>query len=251
MDWMTKMILGGMILRAPEGDGTGGGGGKGDGKGAGDGKGDGKGSGQGGGDDVAALKAANAALEARLAKLEAGGKKDDPKPDDDLETKARKEREAKEKAAGDSKQLEAALRFSLGAKDWLKQNATLLPKDIEGIFTAADKETYGNALEKDAAIKSGIIQNFFKVQANLDLLTAGPKSDLEEWLKLTKNGKEEKAQKIFDSVFEPAFETLKRVEKARQLNQGGHVNSSEVDAAFKDRLMKKSRQHYLGEKADA
>lgn len=249
MSWMQRMILGGLILRAPEDDkgGGGGGGSGGDGKG-GDGK-DGKGSGNGGGDDVAALRAANKALEERLAKLEAGGKKTDDA--DDLETKAKKAREAKEAAAGDSKKLEEALRFSLGAKDWLKANASLLPKDIEGIFTAAEKETYGNALEKDSAIKSGLIQSFFKVQANLDLLTAGPKSDLEDWLKLTPNGKEEKANSIFKSVFEPALSMLRAVKKAEQLNQGGHVNSSEVDAAYKERLIKKSKQHYMGEKADA
>jgi len=242
MSWMERMILGGMILRAPEGDGGGGGGGD---------KGD---KGDKGGDknapDLSTVLARLDALEKENKELKAKGGK--PEGDgDDLETKARKEREAKEAAAGDSKKLEEALRFSLGAKDWLKANASLLPKDVEGIFTAAEKETYANALEKDAAIKSGLIQNFFKVQANLDLLTAGPKQDLEEWLKLTKNGKEEKAQQVYKAVFEPAFEMLKRIKKAEQLNQGGHVNSSEVDAAYKDRLMKKSRQHYMGEKADA
>lgn len=201
-------------------------------------------------DRIAALEKSNAELKAALEKLTKPNPNPAPDPDD-LETKARKEREAKEAAAGDSKKLEEALRFSLGAKDWLKANASLLPKDIEGIFTAAEKETYGSALEKDAAIKSGLIQNFFKVQANLDLLTAGPKQDLEDWLKLTKNGKEEKAQQMYKSVFEPAFEMLKRIKKAEQLNQGGHVNASDVDAAYKDRLMKKSRQHYMGEKENA
>lgn len=243
MSWMHRMIMGGLILRAPEDDKGGGGGGGGD-------KGD-KGD-KGGQPDLAKQladeKAERAKLEERLAKLEGKGK---DKDDDDLEIKARKEREAKEAAAGDSKKLEEALRFSLGAKDWLKANASILPKDIEGIFNAAEKETYGSALEKDAAIKSGLIQNFFKVQANLDLLTSGPKSDLEDWLKLTKNGKEEKAQQIFKSVFEPAFEMLKRIKKAEQLNQGGHVNSSEVDAQYKERLIKKSRQHYMGEKENA
>jgi hypothetical protein len=207
--------------------------------------------------EIAELKASNASMLAAIEKLTKAGappeKKDPPAggEPEDLETKARKEREAKAAAGADSKKLEEALRFSLGAKDWLKSNASLLPKDMEGIFTAAEKETYGTAMEKDQAIKSGLIQSFFKVQANLDLLTEGPKSDLEDWLKLTKNGKEEKAQQIFKSVFEPALEMLKRVKKAEQLNQGGHVNSSEVDAAYKDRLMKKSRQQYTGEKADA
>lgn len=204
--------------------------------------------------DIADLKASNAALLEQIKALTPAkppAKKEGEGEPDDLEAKAKKEREAKEAAAGDSKKLEEALRFSLGSKDWLKANASLLPKDIEGIFTAADKETYGSALEKDAAIKSGLIQNFFKVQQNLDLLTSGPKSDLEDWLKLTKNGKEEKAQSMFKGVFEPAFEMLKRIKKAEQLNQGGHVNSSDADTAYKERLMKKSKQHYMGEKADA
>jgi hypothetical protein len=235
MEWYSKFFL--KMDKAGEGGGGAGGG-------ANDPKPD---------DRIAALEKSNAELKAMVEKLTAKPAGDPPpkKDEDDLENKARKEREAKEAAADDSKKLEEALRFSLGAKDWLKANASLLPKDIEGIFTAADKETFANALEKDAAIKSGLIQNFFKVQANLDLLTAGPKQDLEDWLKLTKNGKEEKANSIFKSVFEPALQMLKAVKKAEQLNQGGHVNSSEVDAAYKDRLMKKSRQHYMGEKENA
>lgn len=192
-------------------------------------------------DEIAKLK----------ADLEKHNKQKDPAADDpDLLAQAKKAREEKDKKNNDSKSLEAALRFNMGSKDWLKTNASLLPKDIEGIFTASERETYDSAIEKDAALKSGIIQSFFQVQENLDLLTASQKSALEDFLKLTKNGKQEKAQQLYDSIFEPTFEMLKRIKKAQHLNNGTK-NQSDGEKALADRMKTMSRKHYLGEKSNA
>ncbi len=229
----------------------------GDGGGAGGGSGDGKGDGKGSGDGAPDLKAINERLEklekenADLKKAAGGKGKDDKVDDPDLEAKAKAAREAKEKASGDTKKIEAALKFSLGAKDFLKQNASLLPKDIEGIFEAADKEKYDNAIEKDSAIKASMVQSFFNVQSNLDLLTLSQKSVLEDFLKLTKNGKQEKAQSIYETIFEPTFEMFKRIKKAEQLGKDGQVTASDTIQAYSDRMQKMSKKHYMGEKADA
>jgi hypothetical protein len=198
------------------------------------------------GADLAALKSQNEALMKRLEALEGKGNPP-PKDDSDLADKARKEREKAEASNADSKKLESALRFSLGAPEWLKTNATLLPKTIEGILAQADKENYGNAVEKDSAIKAGIISEFFAIQANTDLLTASQKLALEDFQKLTKNVKQERAQQIFDSIFEPTFEMLKRIKKAEQLSKGT-VDQSDVSAAHRDKIVNFSRKHFLGEK---
>ncbi len=194
--------------------------------------------------ELESFKAANAALEARLAKLE----NPEPKNDDDLSDKARKDREQKELKAKESNELESALKFNIGSKDWLKANQSLLPKDIDGIFASAEKETYGSAIEKASDIKANVIQQFFKVQTNVDLLTPSLKSALDDFLKLTKNGKQERAQAIYDSVFEPAFEMLKRIKKAEQLNQNGLKGENDSETAYKERLLAGSKKHYLGEK---
>lgn len=183
----------------------------------------------------------------RLDALE--GKKQDPNPnpnpeDEDLITKARKQREESDKTKNDSKSLERALRFDMSAKDWLKTNSSLLPTDINDIFEAANKESYDSPIQKDNAVKAGIIQSFFSVQSNVDLLTPGLKNQLEDYLKLTKNGKEDKAQAMYDNIFEPAFEMLKRVKKAEAI-QKGHNDGG--DDAYKNKLMGLSKKHYLGE----
>lgn len=247
MSWMQRMILGGLILRAPEGDGGGGGGG-----GSGDGKG-GSGDGKGGegkpSPEVEALRTQNADLLKRLEALEAKGK---PKPeDDDLLEKEKKARAEKDRKNSDAKAIEAALKFSLGAKDWVKTNSSLLPKEVEGIFAAAEKETYDSAIEKDQAIKSSLITAFFQQQANLDLLTPSQKTALEDFQKLTKNGKQEKAQHIYDSIFEPTFEMLKRIKKAEQLRRTGETEGTDADQAYRDRMIKLSKKHYLGERENA
>ncbi len=194
------------------------------------------------------LKTSNADLMARLAKLEGRKPDDDKKNDDDLNDKAKKERQAKDKRSADAKQIEAALKFSLGSKEWLKNNAALLPAEMGDIFAAAEKETYDSAVDKDAAIKSGVIKSFFSVQSNLDLLTASQKSAIEEFLKLTNNGRVEKAQVLYDQIFEPAFEMLKRVKKAEELGKSGLSTGTDAEDAYKKRLMDGSKKHYLGEK---
>lgn len=198
------------------------------------------------------LKASNAALMKRLDALDKK-KTDDPPPadDPDLKKKADDAAKAKLKQSSDTKSIEAALKFSLGAKDWLKDNATLLPKDIDGIFTAAESEKYDSAVEKDGAIKSAVIQKFFEVQSNLDLLTVSQKSALDEFLKLTKNAKQEQSQKMYEQIFEPTFEMLKRLKKAEQLRHDGHTDPTNSDQKYKERMISLSRKHYLGEKANA
>lgn len=188
------------------------------------------------------LKASHAELIKKFEALSA------PNPDDkdkSLLDKARDKRAEDDKKNVDTKALENALRFSMGADQFLKTNASLLPKDISDIFQAAEKEKYDSAIEKDAAIKAGIIQSFFSLQANVDLLTPGLKSGLDDYLKLTKAGKHEKSQLVYDSIFEPAFEMLKRTKKAEELNKGyGHGGDDET--VYKNKLMEQSTKHYLG-----
>jgi hypothetical protein len=223
-----------------------------DGKGAGGGAGkdDGKSKGS---DDFAALKAANDALMARLEKLEKGSLKkkddeDDQADDEDLSQKAKKQSESKQKESENTKALESAIVFTTTSKEWVKTNASLLPKDVQSIFDVADKETYDNSIQKASAIKSGVVQQFFKVQDNLDLLTNSQKIALEDWLKLTKNGKEEKAQQIFDNIFEPTFEMLKRIKRAEQVNKSGQRSGDDAETAYKQKLMQSSRKHFMGSK---
>lgn len=230
------------------------GGGKG---GGGSGTGGEGGKGAGGGEtdhkkEIGELRTANEALMKRLEALE-GKKKteNNPADDPDLAQKAEKDRLAKEKQASDQKAIEAALKFSLGAKDWLKSNESLLPKSVASIFEQAENEKYASAIEKDGSIKSALIQEFFKVQANLDLLTDSQKSALDEFLSLTKNAKQEQAQKVYAVIFEPTFEMLKRIKKAEQLRQDGHSTATDSDEKYKDRMVMLSRKHYLGEKANA
>lgn len=212
----------------------------------------GAGAGDGGGKpdpakELEAAKARIAELEGENTKLKGasggGGKNEDP----DLNEKVRLQKEQDDKKAGDTKAMERALRFTMGSEDFLKKHESLLPKDVGEIFKAADKEKYSSAIEKDAAIKAGIVQSFFAVQANVDLLTPGLKSQLDDYLALTKNGKQEQAQKIYDNIFEPAFEMLKRIKKAEALNKG-YGSNTDADTAYKNRLMGLSRKHYLGEK---
>lgn len=186
-----------------------------------------------------------AQLQAEIAALKAGP--NPPAADPELHDRARKTREDQDRDSSRTKQLEQAITFNLKAQDFVKSNASLLPKEAADIFAQAERETFNDAIEKDSAIKSGLIQSFFAVQANVDLLTSGQKASLDEYLKLTKTGKQDRAQQLYDMVFEPAFEMLKRTKRAEALSRG-HGSASDVDQAYKERVMNASRKHYLGEK---
>ena len=166
-----------------------------------------------------------------------------------LNEKAKLEREDLESKTKQSKQLESALTFNLTSSEFLKQNESVLPSEIGDIFRLAEKEKYENAIQKANATKAAIIQSFFSQQSNLDLLTESQKSTLDDYLKLTKNGKEEKAKEIYENLFDPALSTLKRVKKAEELARAKMgYRDGKGDTHYREKLMKLSRQHYLGEK---
>ncbi len=210
-------------------------------------------------DHDAALKKMQDDHKAELEKLNKGKKsKSDPDPDpdddddendddDDLSDKARKEREKKEKESGREKSLEAAINFNVGSKNFLKDNEGLLPKNIESIFATAEKETYDSAIEKANAIKAAVVSEYFAVQANHDFLTGAQKIEVDNFLKLTKNGKQQKVETVYSMIFEPTLETQRKVLKAKELNNGDK-NQSSVEKALADRMMKASKKHYLGDK---
>lgn len=190
--------------------------------------------------EIADLKAKLTELQSKLTT-----KEQDPKDDMDLVEKARLSREQNEGKAKHEKSLEAAITFNHSSKDFLKTNSTILPKTIEGVFTQAEKETYDSSIEKANAIKAGIVSEFFAVQANHDLLTASQKIELDEFLKLTKNGKQEKVESVYAMIFEPTLEMLKKIEKAKQLRIDPK-NQGDAEKAYVDRMHKLSMKHYLG-----
>lgn len=236
MNWINRMLLQGMLLKMDGDPGaTGGGDDKGD-KGDKGTKGD-----EGLRAELDAIKAQNKELSESIAKLL--GKK--PEGDeDDLATKAAKERQQKEIESAKAKDLEKAMRFDIGVKAWHKDHIKMLPKTIEGIIVQADKENYGSTFEKTNAIKAGIVTEFFAVQENLDLLTDAQKIELEDFKKLTKNEKQDRVGKIYDNIFEPTFDQLKRLEKAKQVSKG-FDDGSTVQDAYKQKMVEISKKRYL------
>lgn len=175
-----------------------------------------------------------------------GGKKDE----EDLGTKAAKERQAENDRKADAKKIESALKFNLGVSQFAKDHADLLPGEVESILRVADKENYDTALDKANAIRAELVKSFFSVQDNVSALTPAQKATLDDFLKLTKNGKEEKAEFIYENLFEPALQTMKRIKKAEELGKArsGFAGTDKVQDGYKARLMAASKKTHLGEK---
>jgi hypothetical protein len=264
MNWMTRFLMGQMLLMDKAGDGGSGGGGGGSGSGqGGQGGGQGGGSGgQGGGQGgsggqpqmVTMTKEQFDAIMARLPQAgggqgggQGGGSGGQGGDGGDLAEKARREREEREKQTKNQSALESALKFNLGGAEFMKANASLLPKSVESIFQAAEKENYGSAIEKAAAIKVGILSEFFALEENMNHLTGPQKFQVEEFKKLTKTDKQDRAAQIWDSIFEPTFEMVKKIKRAQEM-ANGQKSQTDGEKALADRMMKLSKKHYLGEK---
>jgi len=193
-----------------------------------------------------ALREMNAKLMSRIDALETklGGKGSNDQDDPDLADKARLEREARDKKVAESGSLERALKFTMQSKDWVKTNESLLPKTVQGIFDEAEKENYGSSVEKADAIKVGIVQEFFAQQENLDLLTDTQKIALDDFKKLTKNDKQQRVGQVFDNIFEPTFEALRR-EKRAALVAKGLGNKSNGESAYEQKMIERSKSKYM------
>jgi len=92
-----------------------------------------------------------------------------------------------------------------------------------------------------------VVSEVFAVQTNNDLLTACLIIELDDYLKSTKNGKQDRVENVYAMIFEPTLETLRKVEKAKQLNTGTK-NQSDAEKQLADKMMKASKKHYLGDK---
>lgn len=176
--------------------------------------------------------------------------KPEPKQDEkDLGDKVREENDKKDAHKAESKKLERALQFDMSKAKFIDENKSILPSSLLGIFDAADKETYESIVEKANATKASVIKEFFSVEANLNgLLTPTHKTVVEDYLKLTSNARSEKAEEIYENIFEPAFLSHKLIKKQEEVNRAknGHSNSTDAEKMYLERLKKGSEKHYLG-----
>jgi hypothetical protein len=198
------------------------------------------------------LKKEGEASKTELEKLRAAGTKPAPgtKEEDDLREKARKEKEASEELTTKTKRMEGAIKFNMGIAEFVKTNKDILPEEIQQILKTAANEKYDTEVDRAAAVKAGIIQAFFSIAKNEEALTTNQREALKQYLSLTKKAKEEKAPDVYENIFEPAIETLKKIRKAEELAKGssGHTVGTNADQQYKDKLVKASRETYLGEK---
>ncbi len=191
------------------------------------------------------LKAAEDKAKLEADKVAADKKAADDKGGNDLRDKVRKEKEASEGKATEIKAIERALGFNMGVANFVKDNVDVLPSEFGDLLKAAEKEKFDNAAEKAGTVKASFIQAFFSIQSNVDMLTASQKSSLDDYLKLTKSGKEQKADSIYENIFEPTLEMLKRLKKAEELGKArsGFASSNTVMDGYKARLINASRNN--------
>lgn len=224
-------------------------------KGAGDGgNGGGSGGGGSGGGDKKpeAVMITREELDRLIAEAAKGKGKDDKggggggDGGDPLLEKVEKDRKERERTQSDSKSIESALKFTLGLEDFVKTNADLLPSEVAELVHVAKGEKYDTEVAKAAAVKASILRCYFSQQANVDSLTESQKRDLDEYNKLTKTGREEKASTIYANIFEPSLEMNRRLKRAEELRRGDSgILPSGTEAAYRQKMVDASMKKYF------
>lgn len=217
-------------------------------------------------EEIKALQDSKAEADRKLAEMQAeleklkkppakgNEEKDDEDPEDDLAKKAEKERKLAEEGKGKTKRIQQALKFEMSLPEFTKNYKGIVPKDFDGILERANKENFDDAVAKSIAIKSSFLSTFFTVKDNYDSLTASQKEVVDGFLAQTKIGREEQAEKLYETIFEPALESIKKVRKAEQVNRarnGLSEGGNSVMDDYKDRLVKQSEAAYLKRKKGA
>lgn len=199
-------------------------------------------------EQYAALREENEKIKAKMEEFEKRFGPKDPPEKPDLITQQQKEKETAEEKAKETKTLTEAIKFNMAIDDFVKTNEKLLPPEIADIVKLSNKEKYDSEQAKSNALKASIIQSFFKVQANIDVLTNSQRSTIDYYLTLTKNGKEEKAAEIYENILEPRLHVMREIKKAQEVslaNKGYGQPTAEHDS-YKARLLKASRETHLG-----
>ena len=183
------------------------------------------------------------------AKVQPKEEPKDPGNDQSLADKVKLENETKQKQEGEKAKLTSALRFVMGADKFIEEHKTILPKEVADIFAKANKESYDSDVEKANAMRAGVIESFFSVQANMDILIPSQKSQIEEYLKLTRKARDEKSAEVFVNVLEPSMHMLKQLKKAEELAKTGRDGTlGEGQAGIQGEIVKRmvdlSKKHY-------
>lgn len=176
---------------------------------------------------------------------------DPPKPkdedEDDLSKKLEREALDKQKKMSEVKEIESSVKFNATLNDWVKTNKSLLPDSINDLIVQADKENFNSEIEKSKALKVGIINQFYALQSNLDLLTDTQKKVLDEFKALTKAERELRVQSIYENIFEPSFHALRNAKRAEKISKG-LGDSDEKHSAYVQKMIQLSKKKYIGEK---
>lgn len=202
-------------------------------------------------EEIAALKAENEKL------------KNDLKAKDDTKSKEEKDRIAKEEAdkvkgkdyseiarqkEDDDKkekdktaEMEKSAIFNANLNQFVKDNGPLVSPRLASVVEVANKENFANSTERARELKGAIVKEFFSVESNVKHLTDSQKARLDFFLTQTKNGRAEQITAIWDDLFEPTLELVRKI-KSFEEKSSGKVKS---DSGIKNKFMEVGKKSYL------
>lgn len=178
----------------------------------------------------------------KKAEEEAKKKKDDDDALKKAEEEVRKRKEAKTAEELEKEKYLDAFKYNATVQDFLKDNAEYLPESLADIINILQAKTYANDVEKSQELKRAVVEQYIKIQDNLDILPESLKAKAEKYAGFTTKEKLERAPEFYDIV-ETGIHTAKNIKKAEAIEKSGGMSVKEKDAVqeYEEKMLQFSK----------
>lgn len=178
----------------------------------------------------------------KKAEEEAKKKKDEDDALKKAEEEVRRKKEAKTAEELEKERYLDAFKYNSTVQDFLKDNAEYLPESLADIINILQAKTYANDVEKSQELKRAVVEQYIKIQENLDMLPESLKAKAEKYAGFTTKEKLERAPEFYDIV-ETGIHTAKNIKKAEAIEKSGGLPTKEKDAIqeYEDKMLQFSK----------
>lgn len=176
----------------------------------------------GGADNNADLAARVSALAALVEKLATGNKDPQPAPGDDVLDKVSKDIQADKLAQKHSRELEAAIKFNVSAKQFVEDKKAFLSERTERIVSEIAGKEFSTEIARARSLQKNLLCDYLSEQENLDALPEALRARAMEFKKLADDEKETRAADYWDvlTLGVDRKEVIKKAEEAQRANNG-------------------------------
>ena len=134
---------------------------------------------------------------------------------------------------------ESATKFEIGFDKMREDYKAFLPSETESIVNFVNGQKHENKIDKARDLKVALMDAFFKVQKNIDVLNSTFKDKVSAYNGLTQEAKRKEAN-VYWEVLEVALENHKLIGKGQAANRANGQPGGGSDEEYNAKVFKKA-----------